>query len=112
MFGWMRRRFSSRPPKPKPKEDLDSVLDETDEKLDILESKMKQLDAIQARLEEIATTSRERRKESLEAQDELRKTMSQRLSPDVLKRLTEMEEEDDAAAAPPFGRGKLPSGAG
>lgn len=88
-------------------EKLDKENEELDDSHDILASKMAQLDAMQEKLAIMTATSRARQKESKEASEELKKTMSTRLTPEMLAKLRDTEEEENVS---PY-RHKLPSGA-
>ena len=106
MFKFLQRK---KKPKPEPVEDEE----ELDSFLDVVESNSRQLDALQLRLASVEEVSKERSRESKEASEELKKTMSVRMTPDLLKKLSSKVEDDERTDRPPFGtRNKLPSGAG
>jgi len=105
-------KFLQRKKKPEP-EPVEEEEDELDSFLDVLESNSKQLDALQLRLAGVEKASRERSQKSQEASEELKKTMSVRMTPELLKRLSAKVEDDERTDGPAFGtRDKLPSGAG
>ncbi len=110
MFKFLDRWKSKPPPE---EEDRDDEFDDLNEKLAALESAKNKLDDLQMKLEGVAKDSRDRQKASQEATDDLKKTMSQRFAPELMRRLREAEEDEhDRPTAPAFARDKLPSGAG